>query len=344
MWPSSPSRTCRVDRPRHTTSAKYGEMWLSACAVTQRLVRRGQHRQARAEAGAEDADPLVSLIPQPPDRPPRVEHRLPADLQRPSHVRADDVVGARELGRHAPVVIRQAQAQRAHAEPRENPREADMARSRPSSIAPAPAPRACRGADGRAGKYRACTTLFSTWGVTSALGNVSARRFLGAGCMQLVCGGWRWRVKGVRVGEDVRDVLLQLLRGDRPGARDRSAGPSHPPLKRTHEPIGGGRGETPLPTVKQRSQHVDRKDRTSIARGVARQRVPAASWASMLQRIGGMIEQPSNPQPIGVPDVIDSPPPDVRPVPPPDIQPVPPPDVFPPPQPDIPQPGTPRLP
>ena len=42
-----------------------------------------------------------------------------------------------------------------------------------------------------------------------------------------------------------------------------------------------------------------------------------------------VIEQPSNPQPTGVPDVIDSPPPDIKPVPPPDIPPVPPPDVFP---------------
>jgi hypothetical protein len=57
-----------------------------------------------------------------------------------------------------------------------------------------------------------------------------------------------------------------------------------------------------------------------------------------------MIEQPSNPQPIGVPDVIDTPPPDISPVPPPDIQPVPPPDVFPEPQPMPPQPGTPRIP
>jgi hypothetical protein len=59
---------------------------------------------------------------------------------------------------------------------------------------------------------------------------------------------------------------------------------------------------------------------------------------------GYMIEQPSNPQPIGVPDVIDTPPPDISPVPPPDIQPVPPPDVFPEPQPTVPQPGTPRIP
>ena len=58
-----------------------------------------------------------------------------------------------------------------------------------------------------------------------------------------------------------------------------------------------------------------------------------------------MIEQPSNPQPIGVPDVIDSPPPDISPVPPPDIQPVPPPDVFPDRRsPCTPQPGTPRIP
>jgi hypothetical protein len=57
-----------------------------------------------------------------------------------------------------------------------------------------------------------------------------------------------------------------------------------------------------------------------------------------------MIEQPSNPQPGGVPDVIDTPPPDIRPVPPPDIPPVPPPDVFPGPQPVVPEPIMPRVP
>ena len=95
--------------------------------LDQRFVRRRQQREARSEAGAEDADPLVALRRQPRDRPPRVEHRLPAHLHRPRDVGADDVVGAVELGRHPLIVIRQAQTQRAHAVPREQPAQADVA-------------------------------------------------------------------------------------------------------------------------------------------------------------------------------------------------------------------------
>ena len=63
---------------------------------------------------------------QPRDRAPRVEHRLPAHLHRAHDVRADDVVGARELGRHARVVVGQAEAQRRDAEARQQPRQADV--------------------------------------------------------------------------------------------------------------------------------------------------------------------------------------------------------------------------
>ena len=60
--------------------------------------------------------------------------------------------------------------------------------------------------------------------------------------------------------------------------------------------------------------------------------------------LGGMpIQQPDQPRPQGVPDVIDAPPPDIRPVPPPDIQPLPPPDVFPEQLPNSPQPIPPEV-
>jgi hypothetical protein len=65
--------------------------------VDQRFVRRGQQREARSR--------LVPRMPirlnpavQPADGAPRVEHRLAAHLQRPHHVRADDVVGAVSSG------------------------------------------------------------------------------------------------------------------------------------------------------------------------------------------------------------------------------------------------------
>ena len=66
-------------------------------------------------------------VREPRDRAPRVEHRLPAHLQGPRDVRADDVVGALQFRRHPSIVIRQAQAKRGHAVHREQPAQADVA-------------------------------------------------------------------------------------------------------------------------------------------------------------------------------------------------------------------------
>ena len=63
---------------------------------------------------------------QPVDGAPRVEHGLPAHLQRAHDVRADDVVGARQLRRHARVVVGQAEPQRRDAEPRQQLRQPDV--------------------------------------------------------------------------------------------------------------------------------------------------------------------------------------------------------------------------
>ena len=92
-----------------------------------RLVRRREQRKTRAQAGAKNADSLVALLRQPTYRAPRVHHRLAADLHRSRDVRADDVVGAIQLGRLARVVIRQAEPQSADAEPSQQPAEAHMA-------------------------------------------------------------------------------------------------------------------------------------------------------------------------------------------------------------------------
>ena len=93
----------------------------------ERFVRGRQHRQARAEARAENANRLVALRRQPGDAAARVEHCLPADLRRPADVRADDVVRAAKLRRHARVVIRHAEAQRADLEAVEETAETDVA-------------------------------------------------------------------------------------------------------------------------------------------------------------------------------------------------------------------------
>ncbi len=44
--------------------------------LDQRFVRRGEQREARPQAGAENPDAIVALERQPRDGPPRVEHRL----------------------------------------------------------------------------------------------------------------------------------------------------------------------------------------------------------------------------------------------------------------------------
>src|SRR5207247_8732585 len=56
----------------------------------------------------------------------RIEHRLTANLHGPYDVRADDVVGAMELGGHPVVVIRQAQSQRADPVPRQQPAQTNV--------------------------------------------------------------------------------------------------------------------------------------------------------------------------------------------------------------------------
>ena len=70
-------------------------------AVVEEVKVVAKKTATRAKAGAKDADPLVALGRQPRDGAPGIEDRLPAHLQGPRDVGADDVVGAVELWRHA---------------------------------------------------------------------------------------------------------------------------------------------------------------------------------------------------------------------------------------------------
>ncbi len=127
MWPSRPCPHVRRRQafPHHVREIRRNV--IERRRFDQRFVRRGQHRQARAEARAENADVLIAARLQPVHRAFRVEHRLTAHLQRPADVGADDVVGAVQFRRHAHVVIRHRQPQSAHAEARQQLREADVA-------------------------------------------------------------------------------------------------------------------------------------------------------------------------------------------------------------------------
>ena len=87
---------------------------------------RRQERETGTEARTENADSLIAPRGEPGDRAPRVEHRLPAHLYRPRDIGADNVVSAAEFGRHAPIVVREAETERADAVPREQPAQTDM--------------------------------------------------------------------------------------------------------------------------------------------------------------------------------------------------------------------------
>src|SRR4029078_12986304 len=76
--------------------------------------------------GRENPDQLVALLREPPDGPARVVYGLPAYLECPCHIRADDVVGPPKLRRHAAIVIRKAQPQRADDKARQQFREPDV--------------------------------------------------------------------------------------------------------------------------------------------------------------------------------------------------------------------------
>ena len=126
MWPSSPARTCSVESPSHTTSAKYLDTWFRACA---------RISGSWAEVSIARHDPrLVPRMPirsypssrEPCHGPTGVDDGLPAHLDGSRHVGADDEVGSIEGRGHPPVVVRQAQAQGIHAETRQQPAEPDM--------------------------------------------------------------------------------------------------------------------------------------------------------------------------------------------------------------------------
>ena len=183
-------------------------------------------------------------------------------------------------------MVRQAQAQRAHAEPREQPRKPDVPRRvgvplRQHEHGP-PAPPAP--ADVRAGKYRACTTLFSGCGVTSALGNVRRAGSVPSAGRRSYAVRRRGRVERIRVAEHLRRRSAPAARAGRSaGSMAIRGNPVVTPLERANAAVGRGRRETPLPVVKQRSQHVN-GGAIPVSHGARRgRRASARRWASMLQ-------------------------------------------------------------
>ena len=253
MRPSKPWRTCSRREAAPDDVGEVRRDVIERLRPNQRLVRRRQQREARAQAGAEDADPFVALPRQPLDRAPGVEDRLATHLHRPHDVRADDVVGALELGRHPLIVVRQRESQRAQAAPREDPAQADMTagvrvplRQHEHSGRPPPAR--------RRRKYRQCTMLFSGCGVVKALGNVNSRPpSSGPPSRYSSVGGG---VKNASVSPITPATHSPMISASPAGVRTAIVrNPVEAPFKRADDAIGGDRRQAPLPRVKHRLQH-----------------------------------------------------------------------------------------
>ena len=95
--------------------------------IDRRVMREGQKRRARADAGPQDSDALVAFLFQPTHRRARVQHRLSHRLNRAADICADQMLGAFQIRRPALFVIRQRQAQRSHAETVEDTASLDVA-------------------------------------------------------------------------------------------------------------------------------------------------------------------------------------------------------------------------
>ena len=250
---------------RNSAPYDIGKSWrhvIERLNAYARLVRRGQHRKARPQARAEDADALESLLSEPRDCAPRVEHCLSAHLDGSRDIRAHDVVGARQLRRHADVVIRQAHAKRRHAETRQRSRQphvpfrVGIPLRQDQHRAPSGAAEEPGGGSPAAGNQRACTVLFSACGVASALGNrnvpASPRaRWSGVACAKRYsCVGRASKNRGVsRITSSTQ-------------WRSRSAGrlgpvrrnPVEAPFEWSNDAICRQRDETAFPRVKKRSR------------------------------------------------------------------------------------------
>src|SRR5690242_13434481 len=97
-------------------------------ATNQRLVRRRNTRNTRAEARAENSQRPIAARFQPAQTAARIADGLPVRLQRKPYVRADNVVSSRMPGNRALVVVRQTESQRGDPEPIEPAADVHMRR------------------------------------------------------------------------------------------------------------------------------------------------------------------------------------------------------------------------
>ena len=215
--------------------------------VDERLVRRRQQREARSEARAENADAVVALHREPCNRAPRVEHGLPAHLHRARDVGRHDVVGAMELRRHALIVIGQAETQRAHPVPVQQPAQTHV-----GAVVGVPLRKHEHG--------RAWNILFRARFEVPAIHRVVFRMRRGKRRRkreQPIAVG-RCRAKGIfgrrlrreepiGVGHHRRDPVMQICIA--------AGNPVESPVEITNDAVGGHRSEAAFPGVEDGLQH-----------------------------------------------------------------------------------------
>ena len=245
--PSSPSLTCTVDSPSQMTSAKYGEMWFSAVARTSGSCAAVSIARHDPRLVPRMPIEVVALPGQPRDRAPGIEHRLAAHLRGPPDVRADDVVGAPELGRHARVVVGEAEAQRADAEPVEEPAQAHVALGirvplrQHDDRAPAPALRRFR-------------KVPRADGVVLLVRRAHRAREGQPIPLEQVLVAGREREERLAVRDRLRRPRRQPF-DFRLFAQADAVDPVQPPFEGTNEAMLRGGGQPPLPLVKDSRQH-----------------------------------------------------------------------------------------
>ena len=222
-------------------------MWLSARGLDERLVRRRQHRQAGSEARAEDADRVVALALQPGGRLPGIEHGLATDLRRPPDVGAHDVIGATQLGRHAFVVVGQAESKRRESEAVEQMAQADVSlgvgiplRQHDDRASAAP---------GRGGREEPGADR-----VVLRVRRLNRARVGEPVALERVVRGWRDVVEVVAAADG--RLTPGLERRARVAWRNGLIGqPVDAPLERTGDAVGRCRREAALPAVEGASDH-----------------------------------------------------------------------------------------
>ena len=124
---TSDLRTCVVESPFQTTSAKKLETWMNTAGGKTIVMSERQKPDAGPDACADDSDPAIALLEQPVRGAPCIHHRLADCGDRSTDIRRDQIFRTFQESRFAVVVIRKAQTQRGDSHPLQHAAELNLA-------------------------------------------------------------------------------------------------------------------------------------------------------------------------------------------------------------------------